>query len=552
LKKKIYLNMALLTIITLLLVSAVLCFVFYNLYSTSIHEEMQQRTDIFRTDDSETAISSLKNTAPEDMRVTVVAPNGTVIFDNVSNAETMGNHKDREEIQQAGKTGFGESKRYSDTLDEQTYYYAVKLHDGYILRTAKTTHSIFVVFERALPFVIVIILLTTIAGYLVASQLTKRILRPINDFNFGSKLSSPYDELVPFIRAIENQQEQIDRQLDEIESRTKAINAIVENMNEGAVLLNEGGSILSANKSALTIFGAGGNMAGKDILELFRDTLLIEKTRAALLGKRDETSIERSGRDYTVYFSPVPGNGAILFFLDTTERAKSEKLRREFSANVSHELKTPLTSILGYAEMLENGMAREEDCPAFAQKIKEEAQRLIVLVEDIMLLSELDEKAPNELFVNTDLFKILEHTSEVLALKAQEAEVTVKIVNTCASGIAIPANPSMLSELVYNLMDNAIKYNKPGGSVTVHVAEIDGQIALTVEDDGIGIPENAQDRVFERFYRAEKSRSKTTGGTGLGLAIVKHIAIIHSAEVTLYSKEGEGTNIRVLFPLNIR
>jgi two-component system phosphate regulon sensor histidine kinase PhoR len=425
----------------------------------------------------------------------------------------------------------------------------VELPNGLILRAAKTTDSFFALFGRALPAVFGVLICAIIICYIAAGRLTNRIVKPLNAIRLdgeitAGEITAPYDELIPFVRAIEKQRAQIAGQLASLRERSDAINAIMENMSEGAALLDHRGIILSANKSVLRIFGIDAPMEGKNVLELLRDITLLEYTRNALAGSRGEADMERAGRDYRVYFSPVTDNGAVLLFLDVTEKSKAEKLRREFSANVSHELKTPLTSISGYAEMLDSGMAQECDKAAFIRKIKDESWHLISLVEDIMLLSRLDEGENRELFAPVNLVAVARESAVALAQKASELGVSI-----IASGadIIVNANPSLMAELFFNLIDNAIKYNKPGGSVTVEVAETNGLVTASVSDTGIGIPKKAQSRVFERFYRVDKSRSKKTGGTGLGLAIVKHITAVHNAEITLDSREGEGTRVTVYF-----
>jgi two-component system phosphate regulon sensor histidine kinase PhoR len=318
----------------------------------------------------------------------------------------------------------------------------------------------------------------------------------------------------------------------------------MENMNEGAVLLDQQGIILSLNKSAARIFAASQPMEGRNMLELLRDVDLLKNMRAALAGWRGEMALSRSGRDYQVYFSPVPGSGAILFFLDVSEKMRAEKLRREFSANVSHELKTPLTSISGYAEMLDSGMARAEDRKAFVKKIKHESERLLSLINDIMLLSRLDEGNPQGEFAPEEMSALARQCAQGLADKAGQMGITMEVKGEKVWG---RVNRALLAELLFNLLDNAIKYNRPGGRVSVALSRESGRALLTVQDNGLGIPLPDQSRVFERFYRVEQSRSSKTGGTGLGLAIVKHIAIIHQAPITLESQEGQGTTISLSF-----
>ncbi|MDR0375020.1 MAG: hypothetical protein LBH85_04775 [Treponema sp.] len=570
-KKRIYLSMALLASASLALASCVLCLIFYHQFSVYLQSDVKRRVlslrdalvglnapgaagvaGAARFDARDLASNKALSALAENARVSIVGPDGSVLYDSYVDAQTLENHMEREEIRAARNAGFGESRRFSDTLRQETYYYAVELPSGLILRAAKTTGSFFALFGRALPAVFGVLICMIVICYIVAGSLTNRIVKPLNAARLDGEIIAPYDELIPFVRAIEKQRAQIAEQLASLRERSEAINTIMENMSEGAALLDRRGIILSANKSVLRIFEADAPMEGKNILELLRDIALLEYTRNALAGNRGETDMERAGRDYRVYFSPVTDNGAVLLFLDVTEKLKAEKLRREFSANVSHELKTPLTSISGYAELLDSGMVQERDKAAFIRKIKEESWRLIALVEDIMLLSRLDEGENRELFAAVNLGAVARESAEALAQKALElgVSVTVRTVGDGAAGGAdaiVNANPSMMAELFFNLIDNAIKYNKPGGSVTVEVAETNGLVAASVSDTGIGIPKEAQSRVFERFYRVDKSRSKKTGGTGLGLAIVKHITAAHNAEIALDSREGEGTRVTVYF-----
>jgi two-component system phosphate regulon sensor histidine kinase PhoR len=536
--------MMLLTITSVVLSSAALCFIFYQQISALVRGEIREMAERFRDMSFEQAAPALSAIRPDDMRISVIDPDGTVLYDNTVSAGSLENHASRPEIRGALESGAGEGKRFSGTLEEETFYYAVKLPGGPILRTAKTTGSIFFLFGRALPLVFFVVLGIIIIGYAAAGRLTNRIVKPINKVSFDGELVSPYDELAPFIRAIAKQREQIALQLADLQKRTETINAIMENMSEGAVLVGPQGTILSANKSAMRTFDADTSMEGKNILELLRDVTLLHHTRCALAGRHGEMDMEKSGRNYHVYFSPVTDKGAILLFLDTTEKTEAEKLRREFSANISHELATPLTSISGYAEMIDTGMAAESDKPVFIKKIKEEAARLITLINDIMVLSRMDEGKTDEPFEEVDLASVAAKTIEALGKKAAEQQVSVV---RSGKTVFLKANPSMMAELFYNLIDNAIKYNKPRGVVRVETGGEEGRAWISVSDTGIGIPREAQERIFERFYRVDKSRSRKTGGTGLGLAIVKHIVLLHHGEIHLESREEEGTRVGISF-----
>ena len=538
-KKRIFRNMLSLIIISLIACSAALCAVFYMQLSSSVQNEVRERAAMLGETVNATNYDSL---AFSDMRVTVVAADGTVLHDNDRNAAVLTNHADREEIMEAFDSGIGESLRFSATLGQETYYYAIRLRDGSVLRLAKTTNSIWGMFGKAIPAVSIVILVMFTIGYFFAEGLTKRIVNPINKVDLEEKLTVLYDELAPFVQTISQQRVRISQQIADSQGRSDTITAIMDSMKEGVILVDKLGVILSVNKSAANIFDVNGIADGKNILEILRDVQLNEAMRSALAGVRGEMNLLHSDKTYSVYFSPVTDSGAIILFLDITEKSMSEKLRREFSANVSHELKTPLTTIYGNVEMLESGMVKDEDKSQFYAKIKDEAARLIALIEDIIMLSQLDENSGE---IGAEEFELAEAAEEVvrsLALKAEEKNLQLTVLG----GGILSASRSQIIELFYNLIDNAIKYNIPGGSVKVEVSVIQNHAKITVVDTGIGIPQEAQSRVFERFYRVDKSRSKKTGGTGLGLAIVKHIVMAYNGSIDLQSSVGKGTSITVL------
>ena len=381
-----------------------------------------------------------------------------------------------------------------------------------------------------------------VIGYFWAGSLTKRIVNPINKVNFKENLTAPYDELAPFVQAISQQKNRIKQQISDLQNHSDTIAAIMDSMSEGVILVNMQGGVLSINKSAADIFAINSLVNRKNILEILRDVELNEAMRMALSGQRCEMNLLHNDKIYRVYFSPVTDSGAIILFLDITEKSMAEKLRREFSANVSHELKTPLTTIYGNAEMLENGMVKEIDTAQFYTKIKDEAARLIVLIEDIIMLSQLDENITDVEPEDVDLVMIATEVAQSLAAKAKKQNIEVTV---SGNGI-LPANRSQMIELFYNLIDNAIKYNKLCGSVKVEISTNLRQIKIKVSDTGIGIPKESQSRVFERFYRVDKSRSKKTGGTGLGLAIVKHIVMAYNGTIELQSDMDKGTSINIL------
>ena len=539
-KKRVFSSMFTLTIISLLACSITLSVVFYMQFSSSIQKDVRERATMLKetiTDDNYESI------VISDMRLTIVAFDGTVLYDDDQNETTLPNHADREEISEAFLFGVGESSRFSDTLGQETYYYAIRLDNGSVLRLAKTMSSIWGMFGEAIHIVFIVVLAMLAIGYFLAGSLTKRIVNPINKVDLESKLTAPYDELAPFVQAISKQRERIAQQITDLQNRSQTIAAIMDSMSEGVILVNMQGVILSINKSAVEIFAISDSTSDKNILEILRDIELNEAMHLALKGQRSEMNLEHNDKIYRVYFSPVTDNGAIILFLDITEKSKSEKLRREFSANVSHELKTPLTTIYGNAEMLENDMVKEKDKAQFYGRIKAEVAQLITLIEDIIMLSQLDENNGEMELESVDLVGIAMEVTNSLASKAEKQNVKL----TVSGKGSMLANRSQMVELFYNLIDNGIKYNKNKGAVDVNISEKTKQVKIIVTDTGIGIPIESQNRVFERFYRVDKSRSKKTGGTGLGLAIVKHIVMLYKGTIKLESTVNKGTIITIIF-----
>ncbi len=543
-KRRIFSSILLLIVLSLVLSTTAVCVVFYNQLSAAVQSDVRERTHMLALAIKAGEYNGL---FISDMRLTVISGDGTVLHDDYQDAATLPNHADREEVREAMLSGEGESKRFSDTFRQETYYYAVKLGDGSILRVAKTISSIFGIFGGALPVVAGVLFVFILVGYVLSGRLTKRIIGPLNKVDLGGELSAPYDELAPFVKTIGEQRMKIASQLDDLRERGDTMQAILESMGEGIIILNETGIILSSNQSASVFFALPQSIIGKNILELFRDVEFSERVRGALFGKRGEQALEHGSRIFRAYFSPVTGIGAMILFMDITEKARAETLRREFSANVSHELKTPLTTIYGNAEMLTGGIVRDADKPVFYAKIKDEARRMIALIEDIILISKLDEGMEHEELEEMELSAVANDAALALSDSAAGSNISIEVL---AERVNMTANRSQMYELFYNLIDNAVKYNRPSGSVKVELKESNGQIRFTVSDTGIGIPKEAQDRVFERFYRVDKSRSKLTGGTGLGLAIVKHIVMAYNGIIELNSDFGTGTTISVLFSEN--
>ncbi len=478
-------------------------------------------------------------------RVSIIGANGAVEFDNAADPSEMDNHLNRPEVAEALEKGFGASERMSDTLGETTYYYAMRLPDGRVLRLSFTADTVQALLEGASLLFALCLAAALTASLLLANRLTRRIVAPLAAFNLeDAALPPPYDELAPFLGRIRKQKREIESSALALVERANTIKAINDNMKEGLLLLSRDGVVLTANPAALELFGAGEELVGKSILYASRDIELLEKVKLCLKGEKAMYSLSRGGNIYDVFLNPVldrgERSGAILLFLDVTAQSLAERQRKEFSANVSHELKTPLTTISALSEMIVSGIAKQEDIQAFAEKIGAQSQRLIAMIEDIMRLSQFDEGGPLEEREEFDLSALAQTVVNSLAGKAAEKGVRV---NVTGERFSLSANRRMIDELMFNLLDNAIKYNKENGEVELSLIRNGDTCTISVRDTGIGIPKDQLGRVFERFYRVDKSRSQKTGGTGLGLSIVKHIAERHGGYAAVESRVGAGTKI---------
>ena len=482
-------------------------------------------------------------------RITWVRADGTVVYDTQADAETMENHAQRQEIQQALAAGEGESSRYSSTLLQKTVYYAQRLPDGTVLRLSAVRVTAGVLVLNMLQPILLVLAAALILSGVLAGRLARRITEPLNRLDLEHPLENDtYEELAPLLRRMEHQRRQIDRQMGELRQRSEEFDQITGSMNEGLVLLDEAGAILSINPAARRLLDADGDCVGQDFLTVDRDVTMSDALRQAAEQGHSEFRGERNGREYQFDVTRIQTEGrtagTVLLVFDVTERAFAERNRREFTANVSHELKTPLQGIIGSAELLENGMVKQEDVPRFVGHIRAEAQRLVTLIGDIIRLSQLDEGEPMPT-EPVELLAVAREVAENLRSAAKTRNVTVEVTGTPAT---VSGVRRLLYEIVLNLCDNAIKYNTEGGRVEVEVAQDGGTAAVTARDTGIGIPPEHQSRVFERFYRVDKSHSKASGGTGLGLSIVKHAVQYHHGVIQLKSEVGKGTEIRVTFP----
>lgn len=485
-------------------------------------------------------------------RITWIDTDGTVLYDSFADSESLENHKDRPEVVQAVERGRGQSTRTSNTLAEQTYYYASRLNDGTVIRVASTTRSGLATMMGTIPWMVVMAVMIFGVTMVIAQVQTRRIVEPINRLNPDAPQAEKiYDELSPLVRRLEKQKQTIREQMDILREKQEEFSAITENMREGFLVVDSRADVISYNSSAIRILGVDMEItedANINVLSLNRSNNFRQVVDGALSGERREQSLELNGRYYQIIANPVVESGdkrgAVVVILDVTEQQSREELRREFSANVSHELKTPLTSISGYAEIMKNGLVQPADMGRFAEKIYTEAQRLITLVGDIIKLSQLDEDQVDVEKTELDLYA---RASEVVGRLADHAKGQKVKLDIIGVPTMIRGASQILDEMIYNLCDNAIKYNKPGGSVKVTVCTENGHPTLLVEDTGIGIPEGDKERIFERFYRVDKSHSKQIGGTGLGLSIVKHGAIYHKAKVEMKSALGKGTQVKVVF-----
>ena len=483
-------------------------------------------------------------------RVTWVDQDGTVLYDSQADAGSMENHADREEIRQALTAESGTARRYSSTLSQQTLYAARRLNDGTVIRVASAQQTVVTLLLSMIQPILIILALALIISAVLASQMAKRIIRPIVNLDLEHPEDcDTYEELTPLLSRIKHQNDTIHQQVLQLQQKQQEFAALTENMSEGFLLLDRQGHVLSYNKGALRQLGAQAPQGEVNALVLNRGENFRQAVDEVLSGKRSQQMLHLNGRYCQLLANPVMQGekqvGAVVVLLDVTEQEQREDLRREFTANVSHELKTPLTSISGIAEIMQSGMVKAEDVQGFAGDIYKEAQRLIALVEDIIRLSQLDEGAVNMEREDVDLYQLSLEVAKRLESAAQKNDVTIK---TMGRSVQVHGIRRVLDEMIYNLCDNAIKYNRKGGTVAVTVGPVENGVEVSVEDNGIGIPVEDQDRVFERFYRVDKSHSKDISGTGLGLSIVKHGVALHDGQIQLKSEPGKGTTVTVLLP----
>lgn len=547
--KRIFRSILAVSLAVLLASSLLIVGVLHGYFQDSVLADLTIRTAYIAHGIENEGIVYLEEDLPGGCRITLVDTDGTVLYDNREDPAQMENHADREEIHEAAMLGQGRAVRHSDTLSEKTIYYALRLSDGTILRVSDTEYSVWRLVIQAMQPMALVLVLAFVLALVLASRVSRQLVQPINALDLSQPGDqAPYEELAPLLGKIRSQNRQIQKQMLDLKQRQEEFATITENMSEGFLVIDQETRVLSHNSAALRLLrGSVEGPAPDTAFALNREAGFRRCVEDALAGRRREELLEKDSSCRQVIASPVEQDGAIagavLVVLDVTEKEQRESLRREFTANVSHELKTPLTSILGTAEILQNGLVKPEDVSHFAGNIHREAGRLIGLVNNIIKLSRLDEGGPTTTWENVDLYQTAKSALDRLSAAAEQRQVTLELRG---EPVQIHGVPQIVDEILYNLCDNAVVYNRPGGKVCMTVEDTGKSARVMVEDTGIGIPQEVQSRVFERFYRADKSHS--AGGTGLGLSIVKHGAAYLGAKVTLESEEGKGSTFTLIFP----
>lgn len=552
-QKRIFRGGLVITLATALLIGLLSAAIHYRQSTEWTQQQLWQELDILcevtqRAGDERQALDTLEALSLSG-RVTWINADGTVIYDSQSAAEGMENHLDRAEIAEAAARGEGMARRFSDTLLEEQLYCAKRLEDGSFLRMAVRQSSLWGALWR-----MAWLLLGGIAAVLaleaaLSRRWTRALVKPINEIDLENPLQSRvYDELTPMLRRMADQNRRLDAQMQEIAARRGELETIISHMKEGLLILDAHRHVLLMNESARRILRTERAADGSTLLSVYnRSQTLLDTVEAAAQKGSAQADMSAGGREYLLTASTVQNNeGLVLLMQDVTERNASEQARKRFTANVSHELRTPLTTISGYAELMQSGMTEPKDVPVFSRKIYTESRRLLQLIEDIMHLSKLDEGYASGRMRRVDLLAAARTAMEENAETAADRSVEMKLKG---ESVFIDADPTLLDEMLRNVIENGVKYNRAGGEVCITVDRLDAQARVRVSDTGIGIPAEHRDKVFERFYRVDGSRSKQTGGTGLGLSIVKHGAEYHRAAIELDSEVGRGTTVTISFPL---
>lgn len=551
--RKIFQSIIAVVISVLLLSLALITGVLYNHFETTMLDQLRTTAQFAEQGVEQEGMAYFDSLHAQNCRVTWIAADGTVKYDNRSNPKTMENHADRQEVREAMENDSGTSVRRSSTLSEHTMYYAKRLSDGTVLRLSMSQRSVLFLMGGMLSPLVFIFLAACLLAGVLSYRVSKKIVKPLSEIDLKHpEQVETYDELSPFLQRIAAQNREIDARMAEIRKQQQEFSMITENMSEGLFVVDRNYQILSYNKSAMQIFGMDPRQEHENLLAVNRSEGFRNAVDSALKGRHTQENLELNGRVYQIIANAVCQPdfaedmvGAVILVLDVTEKEAQEQYRREFTANVSHELKTPLTSISGIAEIIRNGIVKPEDIPHFAGKIYDESQRLIALIGDIIKLSRLDENQVPMERETVDMLEMARDVVQQLSSVARKSGVTLVANGTHGQ---VQGVRQVLGEMVYNLCENAVKYNRAGGRVWVDVQQVADHVVLRVKDTGIGIPAAEQGRIFERFYRVDKSHSKAVGGTGLGLSIVKHGATLHHATISVCSEPEQGTEITLTFP----
>lgn len=551
--RKIFQSIIAVVISVLLLSLALITGVLYNHFETTMLDQLRTTAQFAEQGVEQEGMAYFDSLHAQNCRVTWIAADGTVKYDNRSNPKTMENHADRQEVREAMENDSGTSVRRSSTLSEHTMYYAKRLSDGTVLRLSMSQRSVLFLMGGMLSPLVFIFLAACLLAGVLSYRVSKKIVKPLSEIDLKHpEQVETYDELSPFLQRIAAQNREIDARMAEIRKQQQEFSMITENMSEGLFVVDRNYRILSYNKSAMQIFGMDPGQEHENLLAVNRSEGFRNAVDSALKGRHTQENLELNGRVYQIIANAVCQPdfaedmvGAVILVLDVTEKEAQEQYRREFTANVSHELKTPLTSISGIAEIIRNGIVKPEDIPHFAGKIYDESQRLITLIGDIIKLSRLDENQVPMERETVDMLEMARDVVQQLSSVARKSGVTLVANGTHGQ---VQGVRQVLGEMVYNLCENAVKYNRAGGRVWVDVQQVADHVVLRVKDTGIGIPAAEQGRIFERFYRVDKSHSKAVGGTGLGLSIVKHGAALHHATISVSSEPEQGTEITLTFP----
>ena len=545
--KRIFRNIFLVAFLTLISSMVLFMGVLHHYFKKQINKELENQAVYIAQGIEHENAEYFDNLSETNNRITWIDGDGNVLFDNEADVADMENHGDREEFLEAKTNGRGTSVRYSETLSEKNTYYAILLENGSVLRVSSTQRTIWSLTFGMIQPIALIVVLAAILSAVFANRMAKRIVKPINEINLTNpEENETYDELSPLLTKINKLMKEIEIQIEDAKRKQHEFTMITENMSEGLIITDNKTDILSYNTSAYKLFDMEDEIKNKSVLTLNRSSRFRDAVELAQNGQHNDQILDIGNRYYHLFANPVyhenDFSGIVIIIMDITEKEQRDVLRREFTSNVSHELKTPLTGIYGTSEIIANGLVKEEDIPEFANNIHKEAGRLMVLIDEIMKLSQLDENKLLEQKTAVDLYEISESVISHLKEEADKKHISLELKG---SHVRINGIRRMIEEMIYNLCDNAIKYNSEHGSVCIWITEDGEQVKLSVADTGIGIPLADQDRIFERFYRVDKSHSKDVGGTGLGLSIVKHYAAYHEASVTLDSVLNQGTIITI-------